>query len=269
MLTAMDDANPNAPLITLMTDFGQSDTYVAIMKGVILTHCRGARLVDLTHDIDAGDVASGADALASAWRYFPDRTIHCAVVDPGVGTDRRPLVIVADGQYFVGPDNGLFSGILATANKSEIWHVTKREFFLSPMSRTFHGRDVFAPIAAALGRGIPTEDMGDRLDDLIRLPEPQWHEEKGRLSGTVVHIDHFGNIITNIPGHRIPMSPKISIGAVVIEGLAASYADGGDEQPLAIVGSRGTLEIAINGVPAAKTMGIGPGDSVHIEGSRP
>ena len=265
----MNDSTLRTPLITLMTDFGLSDTYVAIMKGVILIHCREAKLVDLTHDIPAGDVTAGADALAQAWRYFPDQTIHCAVVDPGVGTDRRPLIIKADEQYFVGPDNGLFTGVLAAAKEIEICHVTKREFFLSPMSRTFHGRDVFAPLAAAIGRGIGIEDFGNPVDDLIRLPDRVCDEQDGRLSGSVMHVDRFGNIITNIPGHRMPMAPQILIGGVVIKGLVASYAEGGDDHPIAIIGSRGTVEIAINQGSAAEKLSAGPGDTIEIEGARP
>ncbi len=253
-------------LITLMSDFGLTDPYVAIMKGVIFSHCRGAKIVDITHQIAPGDVVGGADALATAWRYFPDGTIHCAVVDPGVGTDRRVLAVKADAQYFVAPDNGLLEGVLKTAHDVHLVHVKKKELFLSPMSRTFHGRDVFAPVAAALGRGIAMEDMGDPVEQVLHLPAAALEEVEGQLIGQVVHVDRFGNLITNLPGHRLPIQPVIHVAKHTIQGLAGSYEQGDPDEPMAIVGSRGTLEISINGQSAAEKLDADRGDPVRVEG---
>ena len=255
-----------SPLITLLTDFGLQDTYVAAMKGVVLSHCRDAQVVDLTHAIAPGDVVGGADALATVWRYFPDGTIHCAVVDPGVGTDRRVLAVHADDQYLVGPDNGLFDGVISAAQNVRIVHVTRKEFFLSPMSRTFHGRDVFAPVAAALGRGIALEDLGNEVDQVLQLPQMEVEETGGQLIGQVVHVDRFGNLITNLPGHRMPIDPVIHIGNQTVRGLVGSYEQGPAQQPLAIIGSRQTLEISINGFSAAEKLGVDRGQPVRVEG---
>jgi S-adenosylmethionine hydrolase len=187
-----------APVITLLTDFGTQDYFVAAVKGVILTNNPSASIIDITHEVPAQDIEAGAFTLLTCYRDFPSRTIHVAVVDPGVGSARRPIVIKAGSHYFVGPDNGLFSYVLDQEPSHKIFHVTASKYFRQPPSPTFHGRDVFAPIAAALSNGIKPNQLGSRITDEVRLaPLSPVKRPDGKLQGRIIQVDRFGNCITN------------------------------------------------------------------------
>ncbi len=188
-----------APIITLLTDFGLGDAYVGIMKGVILSLSPDARLVDLSHEVPPQEVLSGAMVLQSAWRYFPPGTIHLAVVDPGVGSSRRALAAAGREQFFVGPDNGLFSLVFAEQAPLMVVSLENPQYFLAKVSATFHGRDIFAPVAAHLSLGVPLTAFGPALSDPVGLdfPAPEFGEEE--VDGQIISCDHFGNLISNIP----------------------------------------------------------------------
>ncbi len=273
-------------IVTLTTDFGTEDGYVGVMKGVILGIDPQARLVDLTHSVGPQQVAQGSFLLGAAFRYFPQGTVHLAVVDPGVGSVRRALAVQAGGYFFVAPDNGLLTHVLAelglmNASSSQVTglvdlgagvravELTNPGFRLHPVSTTFHGRDIFAPAAAYLARGTPIGDFGDEVYSLLLLPSPQPARERGGiLSGSVIHIDHFGNLVTNIRNQGLPLGPvEIHVGNHIIQGLSVSYADAviSAEPPLlAIAGSSGYLEIAVRNGNAALLLGVGLGELVRV-----
>src|SRR5215469_14553816 len=188
-----------SPVIALLTDFGLEDGYPSIMKGVMLGIAPQARFIDITHLIPAQDVATGAWILHTAWRYFPTGTIFLCVVDPGVGTERKAIALHADGWYFVGPDNGLFSYVLSAARSVTAVQLDRAGYHLSSPSHTFAGRDIFAPGAAHLAAGVPLEELGSKLDrrDLTTILLQQASAREGEQSGTILHCDHFGNIITS------------------------------------------------------------------------
>src|SRR3954469_15734453 len=191
-------------LITLLTDFGTADYFVGAMKGVILSINGDARIVDLTHEIPPHDIMSGAFTLAAACRNFPAGTIHVAVVDPGVGSARRPILVSSRHQLFVGPDNGLFSFIYQDEADKRVIHLTNESFFRRPVSATFHGRDVFAPVAAALSKGVAPEEFGPAIKDYVRLPEIKPRPlGAGQLEASVIHLDRFGNCVTNLTRQEI------------------------------------------------------------------
>ncbi len=259
-------------VITMLTDFGSRDCYVGVMKGVILGIDPGARLVDLTHEVDAGDVAAAGFILAAAWRWFPRGTVHLAVVDPGVGTARRPLVARADGQWFVGPDNGLFTAVLDAADRVSVRELTDESVRLRPVSRTFHGRDIFAPAAAWLSRGSSGERMGPVLERPVRgewLTRPA-REEGGAVRGVVMHVDVFGNLITSIPGALLQqVAPGDGPPVLEWDGgrttrLVETYAEAEPGEPVLLVGSSGYLEIAVNRGSAAGITGVGRGDHLRL-----
>ncbi len=254
-------------LITLTTDFGTADGYVGIMKGVILGLCPDARLVDLSHDIAAQNVAQAAYVLAAAAPYFPAGTIHLAVVDPGVGSDRRPLVVQTDRAFCVGPDNGLFSPFQAEPG-ARSWALDRPEFWRATrqVSRTFHGRDIFAPVAAHLARGVLPEQMGRPISDPVRLPlaEPIRHPD-GHITGQVIYTDRFGNLITNVPAEWVAAGRWcIEIAGQRIAGIRAAYADAERGELLALVSSGGTVEIAVREGSAAARLGVGVGARVAL-----
>lgn len=257
-----------APIITLLSDFGLEDTYVASMKGVILDICPHARLVDISHLVPPQDVGAGAFLLVSAYRDFPAGTIHLAVIDPGVGTDRRGLVIRADNAFFVGPDNGLFSLVLREASGWEAFSLERPAYWRATISKTFHGRDLFAPIAAHLAIGVPAEALGPPC-----IPEiASWAGtvlEEEELHGEIIHIDHFGNALTNVSrtvlerfvsGSRV----AVRIGRLTISAIVDTYGDQKAGSLIALIGSSNFLEIAITQGNAAKTCGLRRGDPVRI-----
>jgi S-adenosyl-L-methionine hydrolase (adenosine-forming) len=261
------------PVITLLTDFGTADYFVAAVKGVILTINPELSIVDITHHVPPQDIESGAFTLLSCYRDFPPETIHVAVVDPGVGSERRGIVVKAGSYYFVGPDNGIFSYVYDREPSYQVFHLTGEEYFRQEASASFHGRDVFAPVAAALSKGTKPEELGPQIKDEVRLaPLAPVRQEDGRLRGRVIHIDYFGNCITNFTRADIPevAKPKLFVNGRVVEKFRRFFGDedgSKDEQKddlFAIWGSAGFLEISANGRSAAALLKAKRGDAVIL-----
>ncbi len=252
-------------IITLLTDFGLKDPYVGIMKGVILGLNPKAALVDLTHQVGPGDVARAAHILRESFSFFPSGTTHVAVVDPGVGANRKPILVKSRNHFFVGPDNGLFWPIIKTDPKVLLIHLTHKEFFLPHISRTFHGRDIFAPVAGHLSLGIDASQMGEIMKDPVTLPDTAPVQRGDTLLGRVVGIDHFGNVITNIRREDLTRFVKnnqtvIRVSEETIEGIKKTYADGEKGKLLALFGSTDHLEIAVNSGRADRVLNL---DETH------
>ncbi len=255
------------PVITLLTDFGTADYFVAAVKGVILTINPQVSLVDITHEVPAQDIESGAFMLLTCYRDFPAKTIHVAVVDPGVGSERRGIVVRAGLHYFVGPDNGLFSYICDRESSYEVFQLTEEKYFRPEPSPSFHGRDVFAPVAAALSKGTRPEQFGPRIKDEVRLaPLAPLREQDGSLRGRIIHIDRFGNCITNFTRSEVPDSERVKllVRRKVIRQFRKFFADeaGAKDELFAIWGSAGFLELSINGGSAANLLRARRGDPV-------
>ena len=251
------------PVVTLLTDFGSADYFVAAVKGVILTINPSVTIVDITHEIPPQDIESGAFTLLTCYRDFPAGTIHVAVVDPGVGSARRGIVVSAGSQYFVGPDNGLFSYILDRERSHKTFQLTHDKYFRQPASTTFHGRDVFAPVAAALSQGVKPNKFGPRIVDEVRLRSLSPVQRNGKVEGRIIHIDHFGNCITNftrLDGKRLVVNRK------TITAFRQFYGDESKskktDEIFAIWGSAGFLELSINGASAAKLLKAKRGDTI-------
>ena len=241
-------------IITLTTDFGLTDPFVGIMKGVILSIAPNARLVDITHDIASHDIAAGAFVLESAYRYFPAGTIHVAVVDPGVGSARRPIAATFGGYTFVGPDNGIFP----LTDHSDAYHVTNASLFRHPVSHTFHGRDIFAPVAAHLSLGTPLDSVGPRIVDFV-------HGPAGSSRPSVLHVDKFGNIVTNLRREDLGSDFAIRIAGLEIRFLLSSYAEARPGEFFAIEGSMGYIELSLRQASAAERLNIGRGTEIEVE----
>jgi hypothetical protein len=251
-------------MVTLTTDFGTRDPWVGIMKGVILARCRDAVLVDLTHEVAPQDVLGGQLALAAATPYFPAGTVHLAVVDPGVGTARRPLAVAAGGQCFVGPDNGLFSFLFERPGWTAV-ELAVPAHRLAPVSRTFHGRDVFAPAAAALAAGVPLARLGPRVTDPVRRPLPRAHRQGRVLHGEVLQVDRFGNLITSITARDLAGGRAAAVEAggrrlPLVEAYGAASPGG----TAALVDSTDRLEIFAREGSAARRLGLGRGAPVRV-----
>jgi len=262
------------PLVTLTTDFGLRDAYVAVMKGVILGIAPDATIVDISHDVTPQNIAEAAYLLATAYRSFPAAAIHVAVVDPGVGTTRKPLAIGLPHGVFVGPDNGIFSGVLLDQDAVELpggrlrrgqaVELANEEYWRRPVSTTFHGRDIFAPSAAHLASGTPLSHLGPNLAAVYQDSRGEPSTEAGSVRGTIVHIDRFGNAISNVPATMVPPSPVFYISGHALCGLSSTY----QEAPLgAIAGSAGLVEIALRNGSAAEHLGIGVGDVLTVRGA--
>ena len=257
-------------VITLTTDFGTRDTYAAEMKAAILSITRDVHLVDITHEIPPQDILAGALALEAAERWFPPATIHVAVVDPGVGTARRGLAVAAGGRTFVGPDNGLFTPFIA-AGGWQAFELTAAEFRGAHVSRTFHGRDVFAPAAAHLARGLPPHRLGPAVTDPVRRTWPGARIVEGKIGGAVLHIDRFGNLVTSIPGEALTsLGPEVTVRvAGRTLPLVRTYGELKRGNPGALVGSGNRLEIAVNAGSAAKSLKAGRGTPVVVSRTSP
>jgi S-adenosyl-L-methionine hydrolase (adenosine-forming) len=256
------------PIVTLTTDFGTSDHFVGTMKGVILGICPDARIVDITHEIPPFEISQGAFLIAEASRWFPRRTVHVVIVDPGVGTSRRPVLIEAGGQFYIGPDNGVLA-MVYTDTPHKAREIQSDKYFNQPLSRTFHGRDIFAPVAAHLAAGVRPATFGPLIEDHLKLAflKPQ-RTSKRVWTGTILHVDRFGNLITNFHTGDFPdvrMRPfQVTVGTRSISRLALNYADSEPGEAFAIEGSSGYLEIACNQVSAAKVLGCGTGAPVEL-----
>ena len=261
---------PNA-IITLTTDYGLNDHLVGTLKGVILKINPEATIVDITHGVAPFDLLDGALAIGSACGYFPARTIHVVVIDPGVGTERRPLLVSAENQYFVAPDNGVLSLIYERDANAVVRHATAEHYYLQPVSKTFHGRDVFAPIAAWLTKGWQTASMGEEITDYKKLAMPKPKASDGVVKGIVMRVDAFGNLITNFRVEDLPESAltngevKLQVGTQAVSRMVPTFANGNAGEPVAYVGSSGYIEIAVNKGNAARTMSIGRGTAVVLE----
>ncbi|MCA1567104.1 MAG: SAM-dependent chlorinase/fluorinase [Acidobacteria bacterium] len=262
-------------LITLLTDFGAADYFVGALKGAILSLNARARIIDITHEIPAHDVQAGAFTLLAAYESFPPGTIHVAVVDPGVGSARRPLLISTQRYFFVGPDNGLFSYVCEREQDVRVSQLTNEKFFRAPVSATFHGRDIFAPVAAALSNNVPPGAFGELIDDYVRLdPLAPVRDASAAWSAKIIHIDRFGNLVTSITrrevsGEEFDEGAKLEIGGREISSFRRFYAEeaGGPAGELfAIWGSAGFLEIAANRASAAHLLRAERGQRVRVAG---
>jgi S-adenosylmethionine hydrolase len=248
-------------IITLTTDFGLSDPFVGIMKGVILGIVPEVRLVDITHDIRSYDILEAAFLIDSTYRYFPEGTVHIVIVDPGVGSVRRPMAAAAKGHLFVAPDNGVLSLVL----QSEAYRITNKSLFLSSVSQTFHGRDVFAPVAAHLAHGKPIESVGPRILDFIKKPLPKPRPQGDKLVGLVLRIDKFGNMITNLRLQDLGPDFTIRVAGLAITRLCSSFSEADAGEFFAIEGSTGFIELALNQGSAADRLSVERGAEIELE----
>ncbi len=264
---------PAAPrpsgVVTLLTDFGLEDPYVGIVKGTILGINPAARLVDLTHAVRPQDVSAASLALAAAYRFFPRGTVHLAVVDPGVGGERRPLAVLADGHYFVAPDNGLLEFCLGASDARAV-ALTNRAYYRARgagLSRTFHARDVFAPVAAHCSLGVPLKRFGRPVRDAIRLPPPPLSRAGRRVVGQVLLVDRFGNLLTNVRERDLPGPPAecvVDVGGASIAGILGTYGDRPVGGLGAVIDSSGRVEIFVREGSARTRLRVGPGTPVSF-----
>ncbi len=257
------------PIITLTTDFGTRDHFAGVMKGVILGIAPGAQIVDITHEITPFDILEGAFTVAEIYPYFPPKTVHVAVVDPGVGTARRAILVQAAGQYFIGPDNGVFTSVYEETSH-QVRSITNARLVLPSPSSTFHGRDVFAPCAAHLASDkVRPAAFGKKIADYVQLGmmKPQQIARRA-WSGTVLKVDRFGNLITNLHSRNLPellTRPfELAIGLRTIIGLARTFGECAKDEPCVIAGSSGYLEVVVNQGSAAKLLGCGLGAPVEL-----
>jgi S-adenosylmethionine hydrolase len=264
---------PGTPIITFTTDFGLNDHFVGVMKGVILEIVPNVCFVDINHSVQAFDVLDGALTISQSYSYFPSGTIHMVIVDPGVGTARRPIVLTSDRHFFVAPDNGVLSLVYDREERISVRHVTAEHYFLQAHSNTFHARDIFSPIAGYLAKGVDPQRFGEEITDYVRFaaPRPKPADER-TLRGVVLKVDRFGNLITNITPQDVPLlfeaTPPAFTIAVGAKGqvtrLCTSYAEGSPGEAFAIIGSMGFLEIAANRGSASQLLSAGKGSEVNV-----
>jgi S-adenosylmethionine hydrolase len=258
-------------IITFTTDFGLSEHYVGAMKGAILNIHPEASIVDISNGVPSFDVLDGAITISQAYSYFPSETVHLVVVDPGVGSERRPLVVTTARHHFVAPDNGVLSLIYEREERISVRHITAEHYFLQPVSQTFHGRDIFAPVAAHLSKGMDPAKLGDEVSDYMRLAAPRPKPAGAVLKGIVLKVDKFGNLVTNITPRELPsllaagsLPFRLQVGKVEVTRLHTAYAQGAPGEIFAILGSMGYLEIACNRGSAAQVAGAGRGAEVSV-----
>jgi len=255
-------------VITLTTDFGVQDHYVGAMKAVLLSISEKARLVDISHQIPPQDIMAGAWVVRNSAMLFPPNTVHLVVVDPGVGTNRKPIAIKIKDQYLVGPDNGIFSLITDQYDYKGV-ELTNPEFWRADQSSTFHGRDIFAPVAAHLSNGVKMSELGQPIEKLETYRWAVPISDRDGVQGWVVHIDHFGNLISNIPESMIRDAVgggdlKIYVGNTIFDTVVNTFGDVPDGEPAAYIGSSGVLEIAINKGDAREMLGVEKGAQISI-----
>jgi S-adenosylmethionine hydrolase len=262
------------PIITLISDFGLADEYVGVLKGVILSRNSNIQTVDICHTVPPQDIAAAARLLERSFRYFPPATVHLVIVDPGVGSSRSILAIDDGNQYFVGPDNGVFTPVLEQCTSLTVYRVTRPEHFLQPLSNTFHGRDIMAPVAAHLASGLAIDRLGPEMDSMecTRIARLSPVHIGGTVRGVVAHIDRFGNLATNIGKSDIAQLKVgdrvcLRIGDTLIAHLSNSYADGDEGAILALFDSQGYLEIGVNMGNAAQTLDVAIGAAVTVRGA--
>jgi len=258
------------PIITLTTDYGTNDHLVGVLKGVILKINPDAHIIDITHQVTPFDLLDGALSIAAAYSYFPPRSIHVVIVDPGVGTERRPILVSAQYHYFLAPDNGVLSGIYEKEHPFVVRHITSEHYFLQPVSKTFHGRDVFAPVAAWLSKNWQPASMGEEITDFKKFAMPKPKEADGVLKGVVLKVDAFGNLITNFRVDDLPANAvekgevRLQIGGHLVTKVVPTFAQGAAGEAVAYIGSSGFLEVAMNKGSAARTLGLGRGTPVLL-----
>ncbi|PYX34308.1 MAG: hypothetical protein DMG80_02750 [Acidobacteria bacterium] len=260
-------------IITLTTDFGLNDHFVGAMKGVILDLAPDAQIIDINHAVQPFDVLDGALSISQAYSYYPSGTVHMVIVDPGVGTARRPILVTGDRHQFVAPDNGVLSMIYDREERISVRHITAEHYFLQPRSNTFHARDIFSPVAAYLAKGVESGRFGDEITDYVRFaaPRPKPVDER-TLRGVVLKIDRFGNLITNITPEDLPAlfeaqppAFKITVGSKgQATRMCTNYAEGSPGEVFGILGSMGFLEIAANRGSAFQLLGAGKGSEVSV-----
>jgi S-adenosyl-L-methionine hydrolase (adenosine-forming) len=253
----------SAPIITLLTDFGLRDHFVAAMKGVMLSVNPDIKFVDISNLVPPQDIFTGAFTLSKAWSYFPPGTIHLAIIDPGVGAARKALVVSAGAHYFVAPDNGILTYVFDEHPSFEAYEITADHYYRKPVSATFHGRDVFAPIAAWISRGIPLHQLGVELRDPFRLQLPALQRVKDTLiQGQILAVDQFGNLITNLKPSDVPRPFKILAGHREITSVRKTYSEGAPGEVFVVPGSTGYLEIAVKDGSASSVLNIKTGSPI-------
>lgn len=258
------------PVITLLTDFGQESFFPAAMKGIMLGICPQVTIVDVTHHVPEHDVVAGGYALYATYRHFPQGTVHVGVVDPGVGGERRIVALEIQGHILLTPDNGLLSFVLKSTAPDRIFQVENRELMNRKISPTFHGRDVFAPVAAHLARGVPLEEVGRQISEVRRLDISSAKRTADGLEGEIISVDRFGNIVTNIRSEMLPELPEqrakvqIRISGQTVRGICRTYADVALGQLVSYVGSNDLLEIGRNRGSARDVLGAGIGHKVRV-----
>ena len=255
-------------VITLTTDFGLKDYYVSAMKAVMLGIAPEVRLIDVSHDIPSQDIMAGSWVLKNSAMLFPSGTVHTVVIDPGVGTDRAPIALKVEDQYFVGPDNGIFSLLTSDKYYSAV-RLSKQEYLRDNQSATFHGRDIFAPAAAHLSRGVDLHDLGEPIDELVSYRWMQPIADRDGLEGTIIHIDKFGNLITNIPQSLLneviaDKDVKIYVGNVILNSIEPTFGAVAEGEPVAYIGSAGMLEVGINKGDAEQMLGVQKGAQISL-----
>lgn len=257
-------------IITLTTDYGTDDHLVGTLKGVILKINPDVTIVDITHRVAPFDLLDGALAIGAAYSYFPPKTIHVVIVDPGVGTERRPLLVSGQSQYFIAPDNGVLSVVYEKEQNFVVRHANAEHYYLQPLSKTFHGRDIFAPVAAWLSKGWQSASMGDEIQDFKRFALPKPKAADGVVKGVVLRVDAFGNLITNFQPSDFPAAGEnggpiqLKVGAQDVTRLVGTFANGNAGEPIAYVGSTGYVEIGINKANASRTLNVGRGAPVVL-----
>jgi S-adenosylmethionine hydrolase len=260
-------------IVSLTTDFGNKDSFAGSMKGALLKINPQAQIVDISHEVGPQDIWEAAFTLKTAYHYFPKGTVHLAVVDPGVGSGRRPIIAVTESYFFVGPDNGIFSLIYQEAERLRVHHITASHYYLPSPGPTCHGRDIFAPVAAWLTKGIPSGNFGDEVEDYVKLNVPVAKQSSNSIDGHVIHIDRFGNAITNItykdmqalvPEGTNPVPVSLTIVGKEIKGLKQFYSEAAPGEPGSIINSSGCLEIFMFKQNARTTLSIKRGEAVKL-----
>jgi len=258
------------PIITLTTDYGINDHLVGVLKGVILKINPEAQIVDITHQVAPFDLLDGALSIAAAYSYFPPRSIHVVIIDPGVGTERRPILVSGQNQYFIAPDNGVLSGVYEKEHPVIVRHITSEHYFLQPVSKTFHGRDIFVPVAAWLSKNWQPASMGEEITDFKKFAMPKPKEADGLLKGAVLKVDAFGNLVTNFRVEDLPPGTidkgevRLQVGSHPVTKFVPTFAHGPAGEAVAYIGSSGFLEIGVNKGSASRALGLGRGTPVLL-----
>lgn len=259
------------PIITLTTDYGTNDHLVGVLKGVILSINPDVSIVDITHNVIAQDILDGALTIGQAYKYFPSKTIHLVIVDPGVGTARRPVLVAGDQHYFIAPDNGVLSSVYDQSEALYVWNIISEHYFRQPVSNTFHGRDIFAPVAAWLSKSWQTASFGEAITDFVRFSIPKPKTAGNTIKGIVLKVDHFGNLVTNLTAADAPAFTAadgkftIKVGNGQVTKMVPTFAGGGAGEVVAFIGSSGYIEIAVNKGNAARTLAAARGVEVVAE----